>query len=419
MVLLPPGFTLPFGLSLQQLQLAAAPPLPAAPSAGQFVVRVGEGAFFIERVGTSERLEVRNLGSLAVEVLYVHGEDVRARVLTERGVFGYEVLVRGCERYDSAGGDGRMRLEAAGALFGPSMPPGVEYALVQRQEGAEEEPAAGEQMECGVEKAVCTVDVDGGDEQPLEAAEDCPYSPDVGEDLAPMADASFSDPPAELLAWVQTPLNDSASIAALSMSARLVLSDPPLGCSAPSDASAPPSSASAPYASRVVLAHRGDCSFMDKVLAAQAEGAAAVLVVNSRPAVVAQSAPLNAPAPGPDQSELFLMGFDGSQRRVLVPALMLTWRDGQRLQRCIDAAGGGRQQRAEGAGNGSDVAGLFAHIRRYEDVLVASVQSATVTRTATRVTVSGTLSHMSVEVSTGWTVEIAEKENKTFHLSIH
>jgi hypothetical protein len=139
-------------------------------------------------------------------------------------------------------------------------------------------------------------------------------------------------------------------------------------------------------------------------LVAESAGALGALVVNSAQAEAGKAGP-----PQVDESDLFLMGFDGSQREVTIPAFMLTHADGHRLQRCL-----------EGAGEEEDSREVRVEMRRYEDRLVASVQaSGESVGGERRVTVTGSLSHLFVALSSGWTVEIEEKESKMFHLNIH
>ena len=394
--LLPPGFTLPPGVVLQQLQSAihelpnpSASHLPALHSSpapllpGQFAVRVGEGSFTVDRIGRSERLEVRNLGSLALEVVYTEGEAVHARVMTHMGVFGYEVTVERCGGVEEVSEQGELRIEAVGAYFGPSVPPGVAYTLGH----SSDVEGVGEDM-C---EAKWDDSFDATAEVADEAAEDIA---DVAADDFEQAEdqpSSSTPPPAS---WVQRSVEEEVEIPLLSISAPLTVSESPLGCAPP--ASSP--SAASPYAERVVLIQRGVCSFMDKVLLAEAAGAVGVLVINTQPTQSMQG------AVGLEQAELFLMGFDGSDRLASVPSMMVSWRDGQRLQRCVE------QARGE----------VTVHLERYEDLMVASVQAANGAGVrARRMAVTGSPSHLMVELTSGWTVDIEEKEKGRFQLNIH
>ena len=398
--LLPTGFTLPPGVALQQLPGAVLqqlqslhllpshtppspptqPPPPLLP--GQFAVRVGEGAFTVDRVGHAERLEVRNLGSMAVEVAYTEGERVHARVMTDRGVFGYEVTAVGCGRDGVGEEGGELRVEAVGAFFGPTIPPGVAYTLAYPAEGE----GAGEEGMCEAE---------WDDEFEFDAEVD-----DVLDDEVEAVEEVH--PPAAVLppaTWVQESVEADVETPTLSVTAPLTVSESPLGCAspAPSPSSSSSSSSSTPYKGRVVLVQRGVCSFMDKALLAQDAGAAGVLIANTQPTQTANG------AVGLEQAELFLMGFDGSDRLVSVPSMMLSWRDGQRLRRCVEEAEGE----------------VVVSMRRYEDVMVASVQAGHAGGRQRRVTVTGSLSHLLVELTTGWTVHIEEKEKGKFQLNIH
>ena len=428
----PPGFTLPASLSFPQLQLRTTPPpLPAASTAqlnGDYLVRVADGAFYIYKQSTSERVEVRNLGTRAIEVMWAQGDDVEMRVVTGRGVFGYEVWVTGCE----GEADGKeWRIEAAGALFSPSMPPGVQYMpQTTLQELLAHATGGGLNLANipGFGSLFPSASQPSSPQQPAQ-----PVHMQVGVPLVQVD--SPVDVPTEELDLPFTPL---------------VRSTTPLGCAASDEEEVCyeplPADSTAPYwySGSVVLVDRGDCSFLDKAVLAEDEDAEAVLIVNLPPPPPGESV-----ESGEMSSPLFAMGFDGSDREVGVPVFMISWRDGQRLYQCLD-----RQDDAidrllqderpavnettdEGAALvepeeglvlqedqclAVDDGGVQVSLQRYEDVETpAGVRAAGADEeeSSAKLRVHGSLGHLFIQLSGAWTVEVQDKGNKQFQLRIH
>ena len=432
----PPGFTLPAGLSFPQLQLRTTPPpLPlssAAPVNMDYLVRVADGAFYISKQSTGERVEIRNLGTRAIEVMWALGDEVEMRVMTSRGVFGYEVRVTGCNSED---GEEEWRIEAAGGFFSPSMPPGVQYVAPTMLQDLFAQATSGGGINLANIPGLASLFPSAV--QPAVA----PHPP------------SLPIPVGVPIMQVDTPVDVPTEPLDLPFTP-LVRSTTPLGCAVADEMCVDPSSKDAVfwYSGSVVLVDRGDCGFLDKAALAEDEDAAAVLIVNHPPLSPGETA-----EGGEMLSALFAMGFDGSQREVSIPVFMIGWRDGQRLYQCLDrqdeeierllqdqprAADDTDDPQADW--NTTDAAhselsgdamlvpedqclavdegGVQVSLHRYEAVIAAGVRAGGAdggVRTA-NMRVMGSLSHLFVELSGGWTVEVAEmKGNKQYQLRIH
>ena len=120
----------------------------------------------------------------------------------------------------------------------------------------------------------------------------------------------------------------------LNTSGVLVLASPILSCppaSSDESSSSPSSSSSSsdplaslsssPYFNKFVLLQRGSCSFMDKILYLQSLGALGAIVINENDLR--------------SEDNIFMMGVDGSNRKVEIPAVMISERNGRRLKQCF------------------------------------------------------------------------------------
>ncbi|MFD2245513.1 T9SS-dependent M36 family metallopeptidase [Pontibacter ruber] len=105
------------------------------------------------------------------------------------------------------------------------------------------------------------------------------------------------------------------------VSGKIVLADPSKGCSGTT--TLPKGSVPVPFANQsaitgnIAMVDRGDCSFIEKALNAQASGATAVIVVNN--------------VDGPAAS----MGGDETGTAVLIPAIMISKADGDKLKAAL------------------------------------------------------------------------------------
>ena len=440
----PPGFTLPAGLSFPQLQLRTTPPpLPASSTTqinSDYLVRVADGAFYVNKQSTGEHVEVRNLGTRAIEVLWSLGDEVQTRVVTNRGVFGYEVRVKGCGADGDGEGeeeDSEWRIEAAGAFFSPSMPPGVQYMAGTMLQDLFTQATQGAGINFANFPGLASLFPSAA--SPSSAPQPSPPPFPVGVPIVQI-DAPV-DVPTEPLELPFTPL---------------VRSSTPLGCAVADEICVDPSSPDAAYwyTGSVVLVGRGECSFLDKATLAEDEDAVAVLVVN-HPVGPSSGAAADG---GEMWSALFAMGFDGSEREVSVPAFMISWRDGQRLYHCLDrhdeemerllqsesesaadhadltqtAVDGADATHGEPADDSIllveeeqcvavDEGGVQVSLHRFEDVTTAGVRAGGAADGGRRakLRIMGTLAHLFVEVSSGWTVEVKEAGNKQYQLRIH
>lgn len=75
---------------------------------------------------------------------------------------------------------------------------------------------------------------------------------------------------------------------------------------------------------KIVVAERGDCTFIEKARKAQAEGAVAVIIIDNLPETSAENQPM------------FAMSGDGTDD-VLIPVVFLFSVDGETLKRAIVA----------------------------------------------------------------------------------
>lgn len=75
---------------------------------------------------------------------------------------------------------------------------------------------------------------------------------------------------------------------------------------------------------RIVIAERGDCTFIEKARKAQAEGAVAVVIIDNVPDTSAENQPM------------FAMSGDGTDD-VLIPVVFLFSVDGETLKKAITA----------------------------------------------------------------------------------
>ena len=433
---LPPGFTLPPGLSFPQLQIRTTPP-PLQASTGQpnvdYLVRVADGAFYLLKQSTGERVEVRNLGTRAIEVMWSMGDAVETRVMTSRGVFGYEVRVQGCGGGEE-GGEKEWRMEAAGAFFSPSMPPGVQYA------------PAPSMLQDLLAQATSGAGINLGNISGLASL--FPSASQPASSLSPSQPFAVGVP----LVQIDTPVEVPTEPLELPFTP-LVRSSTPLGCAVADEMCIDPSSPDAMYwySGSVVLVDRGDCSFLDKAALAEDEDAVAVLVVNQPPSSTETAATSEM------SSDLFAMGFDGNDREVSIPALMISWRDGQRLYECLDRqdeeierllhdqsraandtvdaqsiVDGAEVTRSELSDEAVviledqclavDEGGVHVSMHRFEDVLPAAgvrAGGADDNMRPANLRVKGSLSHLFVEMSGGWTVEVMESGSKQYQLRIH
>ena len=435
------------GMSFPHLQLRTTPPpLPPSSTAQinmDYQVRVADGAFYVHKQSTGERVEVRNLGTRAIEVMWLLGDEVEMRVVTSRGVFGYEVRVTGCG--DEQGEqEQEWRIEAAGAYFSPSMPPGVQYIAPTMLQDMFAQTPSGAAINFGSIPGLAS----------LFQSNSLPASPEAPTPSLPHPFAGGmpivqmdtpADVPTEPLDVPLTPL---------------VRSSTPMGCAAADEICVDPDSTEALYywySGSVVLLDRGECSFLDKAVLAEEEDAEAVLIVNQPPPSEGETVDS-----GEMLSPLFAMGFSGSDTEVSIPAFMISWHDGQRLHQCLD-----RQDEAierllhdqppaaeensttdplllvdetqlthselvdddlfvlEDQCLAVDDGGVHVSLHRYEDVTTAGVRAGGAdgdVRVA-NLRVMGQLSHLFVELSSGWTVEVlenvGENRNKQYQLRIH
>ncbi|AHM60069.1 hypothetical protein D770_09060 [Flammeovirgaceae bacterium 311] len=113
-----------------------------------------------------------------------------------------------------------------------------------------------------------------------------------------------------------TPLDETG------VSGKIVMADPANGCSG--TPTLPAGSVPVPFANQseisgnIALVDRGDCAFIEKALNAQASGATAIIVVNN----VAGAGPMS-------------MGGDETGNLVLIPAIMISKEDGDRLKAAL------------------------------------------------------------------------------------
>jgi hypothetical protein len=136
---------------------------------------------------------------------------------------------------------------------------------------------------------------------------------------------------------------------------------------------------------RIAIVDRGQCTFMEKVERLHRAGAAAVVIVNSLEA-----------------ANVFMMGGDGSNRLMPLPALMVTRQAGILLRSCASM-------------HPRLVAHTEAESRPAPALLNA--ESSTVTAAGREVGPRGTPSQMQFTALGGWTVLVQERD-KVFHLHL-
>ena len=206
------------------------PPLPPifvqqAMVQGDFHVRVATGAFIVEKRSTGERVEIRNLGTSAIEVVDQVNGHIASRVMTSSGVYRYKLAcVKGCGDDETP-----VVIEATGAFFGPSAPVGVR--LEAHYDAAE------------VEVTISATISDDG-----------------------TLDVDFND-----LDDTMLPLSsDDERDLELPFTGAMHVSRERAGCHPPT----------ASFSGKVVFIDRGDCSFVEKAVIAQNAGADAAVIIN-------------------------------------------------------------------------------------------------------------------------------------------
>jgi len=186
------------------------------------------------------------------------------------------------------------------------------------------------------------------------------------------------------------------------------------GCSSPAD----PTS----FHGRFVVMHRGSCTFIDKIVMAQQHGAVGVIVINnpmeheevptSRMAAIRHH-PLNT----------IMMGDDGSGREIHIPSIMLPHAYGEELLSCMHAVVGEAAR-----------AMLSVELVRFQpydmDIMRRESSSASFISTSSTAiapplphlcpSVQGSPNSFTVTTMGGWSVEVVEhKERKTFMLKLY
>eukprot|EP00808_Paulinella_micropora_P000057 g64187.t1 len=219
----------------------------ASVKAGDFSIQVAQGTFRVEHVN-KDVVEIRNLGSNFVELTNAIHEPQRllSTVLTESHVFAWKLGLKGCGSHDGI-------YDVSGGTFNPSPFPHVLDPLVEEQLPPDPDPV-----------------------QP--AAQGETSSGSAAQAAAPV--------PLEFRSMVQAPLVRASPVHACVPHTNLTL-----------------------YKDKIVLAARGECTFTDKLVVLQSQGALGMVVDNVQ-----------------DDNNFFLMGEDGSNREVWIPAVMLPHR---------------------------------------------------------------------------------------------
>jgi PA domain len=159
------------------------------------------------------------------------------------------------------------------------------------------------------------------------------------------------------------------------VTAPIVFSVPTTGCVHPTDEQAKR------YQGKIVVIERGECTFMQKTKVFEDTGAVGVIVFNVM-----------------DEDELFMMGADGTEDPVSIPALMVTARHGKVLRRCSKLA----------ASTGNP----FTFAVKLSDMVVASLGSS-----PDKSPTLGSVKNFRYTAMGGWSAIVHEKDG-AYQLSI-